>query len=144
MTEIDTVIGGWRNSGVHLNGPASHSDLARLAEFLGAPVPNDLRAFYSAADGMENDATDQWHVSFWSIDRIIRERDITKRAGRSWVGFADFLVHSWCFRFLPNNDQTTVLDDGTGEVFQSMGQFFNRYARDPDSLALVVSNRDHR
>ena len=67
----------------------------------------------------------------------IRERDITKRAGRSWVAFADFLVYSWCFRMLPNNDQTTVLDDGTGEVFQSMGQFFHRYARDPDSLALV-------
>jgi hypothetical protein len=86
---------------------------------------------------MEDNATDQWHVSFWSIDRIIRERDVTKRAGRSRVAFADFLVYSWCFRMLPNNDRTTVLDDGTGEVFQSMGQLFDRYARDPESLALV-------
>jgi hypothetical protein len=137
MMEIDAVISSWRNGGVHLNGPASDGDLARLAEFLAVPIQSDLRALYSSADGMEDSTTDQWHVSFWSIDRIIRQRDITERAGRSWVAFADFLVYSWCFRISPNHDRMAVLGDGTGEQFESLGQFFNRYAGDPDSLALV-------
>ena len=66
------------------------------------------------------DAIDQRYVSFWSIDRIIREHDITERDGRSWVAFADFLVYSWCFRLLPNNNRAAVLVDGAGEEFQSM------------------------
>ena len=137
MMEVDAVIGGWRSGGVHLNGPASHGDLARLAEFLGAPVPNDLRALYLAADGMVDNAIDQWHVSFWSINRIIREHNMTERAGHSWVAVADFLVYSWCFWILPKHDRTAVLDEGTGEEFESVAEFFNRYARDPNSLGLV-------
>jgi hypothetical protein len=137
MMEVDAVISGWRNGGVHLNGPASHGDLARLAEFLRAPVPDDLRILHLAADGMVDNATDQWHVSLWSIDRIIRERSVKERAGQSWVAFADFLVCSWCFWFLPKHDRTAVLGEGAGEEFESLGEFFNRYARNPDSLALV-------
>lgn len=137
MIDINAVIGGWRNDGVLLNRPASQGELTRLAEFLGAPVPDDLRVLYCAANGMEDNAMDQWHVSFWSIDRVIRERDIMERAGRSWVAFADFLIYSWCFRILPTSDQTAVLDEGTGEEFESLRQFFDRYARDPASVALV-------
>ena len=137
MMEIKAVISDWRNDGVLLNSPASQGELARLAEFLGAPVPDDLRALYSAANGMEDNAIDQWHVSFWSIDRLIRERDTMERAGRSWVAFADFLVYSWCFRILPKGDRTSVLDEGTGEEFESVRQFSERYAHDPGSLALV-------
>ena len=47
------------------------------------------------------------------------------------------LKYSWCFRIMPNGDQTAVFVDGTRETFGSLGQFFDRYARDPDSLALI-------
>src|SRR5580765_6774322 len=134
MMEIDAVINGWRNGGVRLNSPASEGELARLAEFLGTPIPDDLLALYSAANGMEDYATDLWHVSFWSIDRIIRERHTIERDGRSWVAFADFLISSWCFRILPTNERTAVLAEGSDEEFESLGQFFERYARDPESL----------
>jgi hypothetical protein len=137
MMEINAAISSWRNGGVLLNGPASQGELARLAEFLDAPVPDDLRTLYTVANGMEDNTMDQWHVSFWSIDRLIRERDTMERAGRRWVAFADFLVYSWCFRILPNGDRTAVLAEGTGEEFESVRQFFDRYARDPASLALV-------
>ena len=137
MMEIDRVIESWRTAGVPLNRPACQGELTRLAEFLSVPVPLDLGALYSAANGMEENAVDQWYVSFWSIDRVIRERDTVTRADRSWVAFADFLIYSWCFRLMPDGDKTAVLVDGTGEEFESLGQFFDRYARDPASMALV-------
>ncbi len=137
MMEIDAVIEGWRTAGVPMNGPASQEELARLAQFLGAPVPHDLRTLYGALNGMEDNAIDQWHVSFWSIDRVIREGDTMERADGSWVAFADFLIYSWCFRLMPKGDQTAVLVDSTGEEFESLRQFFGRYARDAASLDLV-------
>ena len=137
MTEIESVIESWRIAGVPLNRPASQGELTRLAEFLSVPVPLDLTALYSAANGMEEYAVDQWHVSLWSIDRVIRERDTVTRADRRWVAFADFLIYSWCFRLMPKDDHTAVLVESTGEEFESLGQFFDRYARDAASLALA-------
>jgi len=137
MIEINAVISRWRDDGVPLNREASETELARLAEFCGAPIPADLRALYSAANGMSDNAMDQWQVSFWSIDRLVREQDTMERDGRRWIAFADFLVYSWCFRILPNRERTAVLVEATGEEFESIGQFFDRYARDPGSLALL-------
>ena len=137
MNEIEAMITAWRGKGVLLNGPASDGDLSRLAELIDGNVPSDLRLFYGSINGMHDNETDECHVSFWSIDRLIRERDIVERDNRHWIAFADFLVYSWCFRIAAEAERTRVFDDSTGEEFGSLFEFFGRYIADPDSLDLV-------
>ena len=90
-----------------LNPPASRSELARLASVLGAPVPQDLEEFYLGADGMRDPEMDRWHVNFWSIERVIREKDIVRHNERDWWAFADVLMYSWVFRISPEGTRTS-------------------------------------
>jgi hypothetical protein len=137
MNVAKSILAAWRNDRIELNPPASAHELAQLAELLGAAVPADLLYFYSMANGMVDNTMDTWHVSLWSIDRVLRENDVVDRAGRRWIAFADVLAYSWCFRFAPGEMQTRVLAESTGEEFASLEAFFGRYSTKPESLDLV-------
>jgi hypothetical protein len=112
------VLARWREEGVALNAPASDAELARLASLLGTLVPPDLRQFYGYADGMVDGQIDSWRVSFWSIERIVRERNMIQRDQREWL-------------------KTRVFAESTQEDFASLNDFFDAYLHRPESLDLL-------
>ena len=141
MSSFEQVLKTWRAAAVRLNPPASEADLFALAAFLGDAVPPDLRALYSAANGMVDNEMDGWYVFFWSTDRVTRERDVQVDGARRWIAFADVLLDSWCFRFSPDGDRTRIRVDSTGEEFECLEDFLSRYASDPGSLGLFEASR---
>src|SRR6476646_1724712 len=70
---IATVITGWRKAGVRLKPPATSESLEHLRAALGVPLPDDVVAYFSTADGMEGTDTGEWLSSFWSIEKILSE-----------------------------------------------------------------------
>jgi hypothetical protein len=87
---------------------------------------------------MEDFAADSRLVSFWSIDRILRERDVARMGAEGWgFAFADVLIYSWTFRYLSRaSGSVTVGADGSHLEHDSLSAFLDRYLTDPDSLNL--------
>src|SRR4051795_3276558 len=122
MDVIGEVIDKWRRTGVALNPPATAAALSKLGELLDAPVPDDLQRFFGLANGMPDYVTDGWHLSFWSIERILQERDIANDS----LAIADFLLYSHCLRIQPIGGATRVTVDGCADSFASLESFFER------------------
>ena len=132
MDAISEVIRGWRAAGVALNPPATAASLSQLARLFGEPVPHDLQRFYGLANGMPDDVTDGWHLTFWSIERVLKERDFASDS----LAIADFLFYSHCIRVRPVDGSSRVAVDGSAESFASLGAFFDRYLLDPAHFGL--------
>lgn len=115
---VEQVVEMWRCDGVALNPPAAQSDFEDLRTLLGIEIPGDVRAFYSAANGMTHLTYDGHQVSFWSITKMREQRDLW---GDARVGFADFLIDSWRFIFHVNSGNVVVLHEG--EDMQEIGSF---------------------
>jgi hypothetical protein len=86
MHGLEEILSIWRAADVPMNPPASVEQLRDLRQLFDGQLPPGLRALYSAANGMADNAMDDWNVSFWSIERISREQDVDLIAiGRSWT-----------------------------------------------------------
>jgi hypothetical protein len=139
MDPVERILEQWRSQGVPMNPGASAQDLAALEAFLGCALPADIRRFYSLANGMKDLAYDSKMVSFWSIDRILREQDVA-RAGDEARGaaFADVMIYSWTFRYgLRAAAPLSVMADGSQLEHVSLSAFLDLYLTVPDSLGLV-------
>jgi hypothetical protein len=143
MNAIERTVLRWRAAGIGPNPGASAETIKRLEERIGTPLPDDVRQFFSLADGIEDGFTDGYFLSFWSIEKILREdedmtRTVYQRDPRD-VPIADFLIRSW-FVFLRRLevDNLAVWVEGAAAEFPSLLAFFEAYERDPDSLGLVV------
>jgi hypothetical protein len=132
MDAISKVIRGWRDAGVALNPPATVVSMSKLAKLLDEPVPADLQRFYDIADGMPDHATDGWHLSFWSVERVLREQDFESDS----LAIADVLNYSHCIRVRPIGGSSKVTVDGGAESFASLDAFFHRYLLDPGHFGL--------
>jgi serine/threonine protein phosphatase PrpC len=127
---------------IPLNPGAPANAVAALESLLGASVPPDVRRFYETADGMVNHESDgESLVSFWSIERILRERDVVEAVDEGGpyraVAFADVLIYSWCFRYKirPGKPLVIVADGAPWEV-PSLESFLQTYFSVPDLLGL--------
>jgi hypothetical protein len=138
MDVVDRILKHWKGQRVPLNPGASTQDLAALEAFLGCSLPADVHRFYSAANGMEDFAHDSKMVSFWSIDRILREEDVARAGEGRGSAFADVSIYSWTFRYLPRSfGQMSVMADGSQLEHDSLAAFLEQYVADPHSLGLV-------
>ncbi len=139
MDAVNRILRHWQGQGVPLNPGASTQDLSALETFLGRSLPADVHRFYSTANGMEDFAHDSKMVSFWSIDRILREKDVARAGGEGrGSAFADVLIYSWTFRYLSRSGgPLTVMADGSQLEHESLSAFIGQYLADPDSLGLV-------
>ncbi|MEO7191933.1 MAG: hypothetical protein ABI051_12835 [Vicinamibacterales bacterium] len=81
---------------------------------------------------MPDYVTDGWHLSFWSIERVLQEKDFANDS----LAFADFLIYSHCLRVRPTGGATRVTVDGSPDSFASLEAFFERYLRDPEHFGL--------
>jgi hypothetical protein len=115
MDAVERILEHWKMQGVPLNPGASPRQLAALEAFLGCRLSDDVRRFYSVANGMQDFAHDSKIVSFWSVERILREKDVAQ-AGDEFqaAAFADVIIYSWTFRYrLRADGPLTVVADGS-------------------------------
>jgi hypothetical protein len=139
MDAVERILEHWRAEGVALKAGATIEDLSRLERFLGCGLPDDVRRFYLEANGMEDFVHDSKRVSFWSIDRILREKDFAP-AGDEARGsaFADVMLYSWTFRYgLRAGMPISVMADGARLEHTSFSTFLTQYLEDPGSMGLV-------
>lgn len=139
---IDAVLGRWTTIGVGVNPAANKADLDRLAEGPGHPLPEDVRYFFSRANGMAGGEPERETMAcFWPIEKILG--DPWKPAGTDSRGpfqdlaFADVLLDSWfvCFRTRPGQGITVHVEAALLEL-PSLEEFLRRYLADPRSLCL--------
>ena len=137
---IEQLLAQWQRCGVRLNAGASEGDLQWLERYVGAALPEDVRRFYSLADGMPDTEVDEHLVSFWSIAKIRQEV-----SGHAWPGhqtpIADVLINSWfiCLEVLQGGRVSIGLEVQALE-FASFTSFFERYVSDPSSLGFVAES----
>jgi hypothetical protein len=132
IDSIARAVQMWRNKGVALNPAASQSSMDRLSRCLETKVPLELAKFYELANGMKDYATDGWNLSFWSIERVVREQDLQNDA----IAIADFFSNSHCIRLKCDADALEVLVDGTDDRFPSLESFFRAYLHTPDRFGM--------
>jgi hypothetical protein len=136
---VDEAVEQWRREGVRLGVGASAQLLAQLSAFIRAPLPEDVQAFYRAADGMPDDDTDGL-VSFWPIRRIVSDPEVRagsdERGAYRDIAFADVMISSWFFYFRVRSSSVSVYSENTGEELPSLSELLRRYLSDSDSLAI--------
>ena len=142
MNSIERIVAKWREERAALNPGANALQLESLERLLGLPLPADLRSFYSAANGMEDYQQDLRMLSMWSIERIVRERNIREDEDE-WgafrdIAFADVIFYAWHFRFRVRQDgRVSIIAELTHEEFPSLFVLFDVLMSRPDSIGLV-------
>lgn len=140
MSTIEKVVERWRKAGIPLNAGASTKDLDLLERQLGM-LPGDVRLLFSLANGMHDDESDEYFVSFWSIKKILREApnlsrvDLTRKYRDTAI--ADVMIDSWFIRLRTiAGGSYVVVVDGVNLEVPSLTGFFDRYLNEPESIGL--------
>ena len=145
MNSMERMLAQWRSEGVALNEGAAIMQIESLERLLGAELPHDMRAFYGAANGMGDYQHDARNVSIWSIERIVRERNI-QEGEDEWgpyqdVAFADVLFSAWYLRFRRRETGgSVILAELTNEELPSLYALFDAFMERPTSLGLPASS----
>jgi hypothetical protein len=143
MNSMDRMLARWRAEGVALNQGASLMQIESLERLLGTPLPEDMRTFYAAANGLADYQHDPRMVSVWSVERVVRERNILDGEDE-WgsyqdVAFADVLYSAWYFRLrVRETGGASLIAELTNEEFPSLYAVFDAFLQRPGSLGLVV------
>ena len=138
MNKVDEVFAHWRDTGTALNNGATQAQLHDLEALLGGSLPEDVRAFYTRANGMPDDSSDPHMVCFWPIAKIRAEAEAQKIIG---VAFADFSIdaHRFIYRNTKNGFAVFSSNVVPGSDFEEIGSFatfLNFYLTDPDRLKI--------
>lgn len=142
MEVIDAVFRKWTDNGVYLNPRATQADLARLESALGTALPDDVRYYFSIADGMPDfEPADDSLTSFWSIGRMLADpwspAGSDERGPFRDLAFADVMISSWfiCFRVRPELGLSIHVEGALLEL-PSLEELFRQYLADPRVLCL--------
>jgi hypothetical protein len=143
MSSIDRILALWRDERVALNPGASAMQMESLERLMDVPLPPELLAFYSAANGMQDYQHDARMVSMWSIERAVRERNIHE-AEDEWgpmidIAFADVIFSAWHLRFRVRGEgRVSIIAELTHEEFPSLYSVFDAIMQRPGSLGLAA------
>ena len=131
----ERLVSAWLSRNVKLNPPAGSTEICKLEQVFGGPIPHDLAAFYSLANGMADYETDKYCMSFWSINRILNEMHKGKPTE---IWFADFMICSWGFFYRPIEVGRLIIgsDYDSNLALPSFGTFLDLYLNDPKQLGL--------
>lgn len=143
MNSIERMLARWRAEDVALNAGASMMQIESLERLIGTALPEDMRSYYTAANGMADYRYDARMVSMWSVERVVRERNI-QESEDEWgryqdVAFADVLYSAWHFRLrVREMGGMVVVAELTQEEFPSLYAVFDAFLERPGSLGLVA------
>jgi hypothetical protein len=136
MNSVDKFISHTGNDGI-LNPPVIAEHLEAILRENNIILPNDFKAFYLAANGMNDQ--DKEGFLFHSIEELI---DVTKEF-KSWVDsdtflFVDYLTRSWFYAVRLEGDSYTIGIVPHANKFvpitHSLSEFIELYIQDDNVL----------
>lgn len=103
MDVFHRSVDHWRRTGAPVRPPASQSEIEDTFANLNFPLTDDVRRWYSLADGFE-DVDETSCFWWWPLERIREENQHPHRdSNRLW--FADFLISSHHYCLCDNEDE---------------------------------------
>lgn len=100
---VDALVVRWRLEGITIRSGASEEDIQRFQSRYGVWVPEDLRSFFLAVDGLEDTMEAIGSVRFWPIDEV---RPVAEECAEfsgsferpdQWFVFADRDLWAWAY-----------------------------------------------
>jgi hypothetical protein len=115
MTTLDAVRRQWREQGIQVNPGASEAELTRLETFVGVVLPQDVRDYFAAMNGMPEDRATSGLTWFWPIERIVDQPQLNAGIDELGEFRVDFGCCSLCnpagsFGELPIDMEPTPVD----------------------------------
>jgi hypothetical protein len=141
VNAIERVVAKWRAEGIEVNPGVSDDVIARLERQVGTTLPDDVRSFFALAAGFEDASSDEYMLSFWSIEKILSEVAQFSESGYGIdprdTPIADVMINAW-FVYLRRlgEGRVGVWLEGPDVEFPSLADFFEQYERDPNALGL--------
>lgn len=87
---IKEAIAFWDECEVKMKPPATAADFEKAETILSFSFPDDFKALYAVVNGFDDYEWQEYMFSFWSLDRIVKEREEKSE----FIGFCDFLIMS--------------------------------------------------
>lgn len=132
---LEKVREKWELEGLNLAEPLSESDVIDSFTSLGISISKDVVEVYSNLNGFDENGMDSECLSFWTIEKILRENE----ANSEYIYFADFLIdsHHYAFKF-ENADFSSIhvhySETSRFKIANSFDEFFELYLKKPDEL----------
>lgn len=97
-TEVDQLTQRWKESQLKIKPGASAQQLSQFEEQVGTKLRPDIRQYFAAVNGMEENEMDTDHIRFWPLEEVKPlSEDINAPESPEYKGyylFADYLLWS--------------------------------------------------
>lgn len=129
------VNGKWHEECLKLAEPLLEEEIIEKFTNLGILLACDVIEVYSTIGGFDEDDMDSECLTFWTVEKVLRENDFNAEK----VFFADFLIdsHQYYFKYKsPKNSAIYACYDETDryKIADSFDEFFELYLKDIKSL----------
>lgn len=135
---VDRVLEHWRSRNVKYLPGVSESELRSFERKHKVDLPEELRAFYTATNGVRvpgTDEVDDRNYDFWPLHELRLVEN-----NRSQLYFADFQQWTWPFAIELVGDEHAergaiyVVSGRLIKIAQSFAEFMDLYIADDSSL----------
>lgn len=127
----------WHKECLRLIAPKSEKEIVEKLANLKMPISQDVIEVYSTLGGMIDGESDVTFLSFWNIDKILKENETNTKL----IAFADFLIYSHLYYFKFENEFVSSIHIWWGEndiekIADSFEEFFENYLNNPEKYYL--------
>ena len=118
----------WRNEGLSLASPLLEEEVVEAFANLGVLAAKDVVQVYSTIGGFAEDGLDSECLTFWTLEKILRENDFNAEE----IYFADFLLYSHEYYFKSKNAESSSIyvrfsETDRFQIADSFDEFFELY-----------------
>ena len=136
------LVRQWRASGIALREPAANSMLSDFERTYGVRLPDDMRALYLIADGMEEEEADAHGIRLWPLKSVSPIEDelpeMGNHVGRGCFVFADYSMwaHGYALDLSPGMPNRTVIVGGAEPIVvaRNFPEFLQTWVSNPRAL----------
>jgi len=136
---LDKVRSHWVSENLVLASPLDRDDLYERFLTLGVSATPEILEVFSKLNGFAEDDMDSECLSFWTVDKIVRENQMGWVRDRLYVHFADFLIDSHTYAFKINDSGSSSVychwdSSYVVKICESFETFFEYYLFDTPKL----------
>lgn len=123
----------WHRECLKLVDPKPEKEIVEKLANFKMPMSQDVIEVYSKLGGMADGECDETLLSFWDVDKILRENE----SSSNLIAFADFLIYSHLYYFKFENEFVSSIHIWWGEkdiekIADSFEEFFENYLINPE------------
>jgi hypothetical protein len=136
---LDKVKEHWLSENIVLAPSCDKEVIHKQFRYLGVNATPEILEVFSKLNGFAEDDMDSECLSFWTIDKIVRENQMGWVKDRLYVHFADFLIDSHTHAFKINDSGSASVychwdSSYVVKICESFQTFFEYYLFDTPKL----------